>query len=457
MSELGWLFDLIKNASTGSQYDAAQERMAAGKYEPISSSMFVDPAVTAKLNEAMKGTFEKKDAGPLQSRMDDISLDPQFQTPEGRKELRDDPKFWLGADGQGQQGIKVNPSNTYANEALNQFRKKQQTILDLQGGNLAQLAVESPTVLKDFTEAGGRIATADKTRAEAGKIDSDLKYFTNKQATSQRFAQSLLNDPEFQKMTPDAQVRTLMQNNMTAEDAIKAAEAANVYRKTRNVEGGYGKGQDIQYTVDERTGNVIGTVGTPQDQQRKSTRVSVNPVIQQESSYSKGTGTHLASRESGIISDGDSADSTMYLVGTLEKALKESPSGKYAKYGVKANEYSGGLLGSSNQEAGAYKQAQTINKMMTLENIKKLGPGINSAEREFMMESQASPDLTPTQQRKVLEIFKKDAAYKQKRRDQLVNGTYSDNARQDPARSELNVRSTQPAPASSRYKVLEVK
>lgn len=351
-------------------------------------------------------------------------------------------------------GVQIDPRNKYQSDALNQFRKNQGDYSAMQAGDMPRLYSSNPALADKFTEGQVRTqATIPKAQADVRKLNADMANEQELFAASQELA----GNAELQKLDPVARANAIISKfRIKPEDAQKLFDATNTYRKTRNVEGGYGPGQDMQYTVDERTGQTIGTVGTPQDQQRKATRVSVNPIIQQESAYSRGTGDNLAKREGKIIDAGDAADELAGMVNSLEKALKKAPSGPFAGAYTAAGKYTGGMVGASKGEVAAFRQAETINKLLTLENIRKMGPGITNAEREFLMSAQAAPNLTRAEQQRVLDVYKKGIAYDKKKRDQLVQGTYNDDARTDPARSERNVRSTQSAPASSRYKVIEV-
>lgn len=172
-------------------------------------------------------------------------------------------------------GVAIDPRNPYQSAVLNQFRKKQGTIDLLNKGNLSEAAVVAPEVLKEYTESR-------KRAAETGEITQKSDYDRNLGSAAAWLAEQ--QGGEFAGLAPEEKARQLLAGfKLKPQDATNLLETANIYKKTRNVEGGFGAGQDMQYTVDDRTGAVIGTVGKPQDQRRRATNLTVGVGVGEKS------------------------------------------------------------------------------------------------------------------------------------------------------------------------------
>ena len=164
-------------------------------------------------------------------------------------------------------GVALDPRNQYQNAVLNQFRKKQGTIDLLNKGNMAEAVVTDPVALKEYTESR-------KRAAETGDITQKSDYDRNMGSAAAWLAEQ--QGGEFADLAPEEKARQLLAGfKLKPQDATNLLESANIYKKIRNVEGGFGKGMDMQYLTDERTGEIVGTVGTPQDQRRRATNLNV--------------------------------------------------------------------------------------------------------------------------------------------------------------------------------------
>lgn len=220
----------------------------------------------------------------------------------------------------GGYGVALDPRNQYQNAVLNQFRKKQGTIDLLNKGNMAEAVVTDPVALKEYTESR-------KRAAETGEITQKSDYDSNLGSAAAWLAEQ--QGGEFAGLAPEEKARQLLAGfKLKPQDATNLLEAANIYKKTRNVEGGFGAGQDMQYTVDERTGKIVGTVGKPQDQQRRATRVSFNPVIQ---AFESRDAINRADEQGEIRSQGRKVGAMQQ---KIDNAFKDIDGGAYTGFGA---------------------------------------------------------------------------------------------------------------------------
>lgn len=402
--------------------------------KPVEGSIWVDPERTLKLQQAQVAKQQAQEAMPLMQRINSINNDPQFQTLEGQKELRDDPNFWLGTDGQGSQNIAVNPKNTAMASAIPELRGKATNNIAIAdaANNIQQgKPVDGMTLAMMLGQKSG--GSDLEKLINLGKYNDDLR--------GKRGVQDTINVSAGATSNPLlSALAKATQYGVSVGDFEKIAKTYGLDPvDLKTVEAGDEQGRDVHYVFNPRTGQTQGVVGMPQDPTRKAPRVSVNPIIQQESAYSTGKGKYLSKREGDIIDNGDAADAALERLSELKSALKKTPSGPLAPLYTAAGKYSGGIVGANKSEVGYAAKADTISKLNTLGSIKTLGPGITNAERDFLMDAQARRSHTRAEQAKIIAIYEKDAKYKQRKRDEIVGNTFGDEARQDPNRSERGV------------------
>lgn len=432
---LPYLMDMIQKWKSNDLYDQLQKKAASGDYSPIEGSVFVDPKETYQANQTLKGLRDAKEAAPYMQGLVDtmqagFDTDPQYQA---------DAKATLA-----EYAAKM-PGNPVLTGAAKAAQDKLSTGLiiadaatDIQGNGyikpmtLAQLASQ-----KDGNTTIERLIAMNKQQDEAKRLGG--------QQTWLRASGGLSADPKLRALAEAVQygVTPEMFNSTAKTYGLDPVEM-------KPVDTGTGNGNERQVVAFNprtgATGQRVGNTWTPE-----SMRVTVSPVIQQETAYSKGKGEYLAKREADILAAGDMADKTMGRLDDLEKALKGSQSGPLAGITTTAGKYTGGVIGANKSQVANAAKADTIAKMNTLESIRLLGPGITNAEREFLMEAQAKKTLTRGEQNKIIELYRKDATYKQQQRDRIVGDTFGSEARQDPARSERGVVGTDSKPSASDY------
>ena len=431
---LPMLLEILRNSKGNDLYDQARMKAQQGDYSPVEGSWFVDPKETAKVNQGLLELKNQQEATPLLNRIQSIQNDPQFQTMDGQKELRDDPNFWLGTDGKGTQSIAVNPRNPKMVGAIPD--------LSASANRNIGVATVADNVQRGEQVDGMRLAMLLNQKdgnSDLAKLIDLGKY--NDELRSKRGVQDTINASAGVATNPLlAALARATQYGVGAGDYEKLVKVNGLDPvDLKTVEAGDEQGRDVHYLYDPRSGKTRGVVGMPQDPTRKATRVSVNPIIQQESAYSKGKGEYLSKREGDIVSNGDAADANLERLSELKSALKKTPSGPLAPAYTAVGKYTGGMVGANKSEVGYAAKADTISKLNTLGSIKTLGPGITNAERDFLMDAQAKRSHTRAEQAKIIAIYEKDAKYKQRKRDEIVGNTFGDEARQDPNRSERGV------------------
>lgn len=278
------LYDNINGMIDKSNYrDDAQKLQddpyaKVGVYAPSKKQVKRDAA--GNITEASTGDYnamlESQRNAALQQQAKPLQ---QFLTNRLARGWTYDPEFNT-QDLLDAEGIQPDMRNPVVQQTLADFTRKaaeQKSLTDLsKPENFAALYGTDVALADKATEGYKRVAEVPKLQAEANKINSDMADKKELSNATQTFAQKLATDANFMALSPEQKITALMGSfKVTAEDAQKIADATNTYRKTRNVEGGYGAGKDIQYTVDDRTGAVVGTVGTPQDQNRRKSETNI--------------------------------------------------------------------------------------------------------------------------------------------------------------------------------------
>lgn len=452
----------ITNSASNNQMDDYNRLLAAIRNNPditpdqipiIEGGMFRDPEIRAKLQSslnsiAMQQIGTRQDAPLLNAvkSVDPVTYD--YGTEESLIAQGYSPADIEDQTPLEQQGQAVMASNFKTPEGLQSFyglQDQNRTVQQLVDSNVAMgMPVEQAIPL-----AKAQVIDPQHLAARTGQIEQTYKHEQTAAANSQnqQFGAALnewmANNPDatmYQKTnavtTFASRFRPDKEIYKTTLEAIK--QSAPEYKVHDAGTGVAGQTQPVAYDPFNPTAPAINVGQVKQAFEPKGTTVN-NYLPQQETAYSKKTGELLAEREGEIAKNGDLADKELQNIAELRGVLSKAYTGPAAAVMPALNRFAG--VGNAEKAANT-TSANVITGNLVLAKIKQLGANPSEGDRKFLEKMQAKTTYSPMEQQQMLDIMEKTARGVSAKRDQLVAGTYTDEARKDPARSERNIRST---------------
>jgi len=375
---------------------------------PVEPSIWVDPDRTLKMQEKQRILRDAKSAAPLANALDEYSrtgIDQAF-TPE---EIAAGYDVKLDPQSQAQAGIKdlYRQKQTIAGIA-----PKIQRGEEVDGTSLANLVV------------GNKEGQATLAKLlDLGKYNDEMKTKRGNQAWINASAE-LTSDPKLSALARAAQ-RGATPKDLETMAGIYGLNPVEL----KTVEAGDANGNDVKYVFNPRTGQTQGTVGMPQQARRNATRISVNPIIQQEGAFARGVGEANAKQYAAAIEARQNATNALQSLSELKTALKKAPSGITAP----AQYQAGRVISPNSDTVAAYEIARNKQQELALNLLQNFKGAMSDKELKFVEEMSINPTMNRKSQAELIRIS--EARYKNaiNKADTLIKSVEA-----DPVRSNIN-------------------